>query len=267
MIRNRTVARRWANRLMVAAALPVALCAVALASRASPDRGVRLARWAVKLLSRACGVWIEAEGALPEGAGDRVIVVANHSSPLDIAALVQYLPDARFVAAAELFRIPLLAAAMRGLDTVPIERRDPKTARRQLDSLFDALRGIHTFRIVLFPEGRIPAAGERAPFKSGAFDLAIRLQAPIQPVAIHGSASVLPPKGRLGVRPGTVRVQFLPLISPGDEASATVDTLREGAESSILAALASERRPNRSPSDPRYRRGPVSPGEPSTTAR
>jgi 1-acyl-sn-glycerol-3-phosphate acyltransferase len=127
------------------------------------------------------------------------------SSPLDIAVLLIAVPEVRFLAAADLFRLPLLSAAMRGMRTIPIERRDRKTARRQLDGLVDTVASLTDFKIVIFPEGGIPLAGERFPFKAGAFELAIRVGAPIVPVAIHGSASVLPPKGRLGVRPGRVR--------------------------------------------------------------
>ena len=93
------------------------------------------------------------------------------------------------------------------------------------------------FEIVIFPEGGIPVAGARLPFKAGAFELAIRTAAPILPVAIHGSANVLPPKGRLGVRPGTVCIQALDPISTEGLTLEDLSGVHGEAERAILAAL------------------------------
>ncbi len=235
-------ARVWANRVLAVVALPVALLVVGLVSRTSATRGARAARRAVALLARLCGVRFRQEG-LDAAVAERLVVVANHSSPLDIAAVLQSIPDVRFLAAADLFRVPLLASAMRGLGTLPIERRDRATARRQLDAVVDALEDLPRFRLVIFPEGGIPRAGERLPFKAGAFEIAIRVGVPILPVAIHGTAAVLPPKGRLGVRPGAVRAEALPVVPTSGLTLGDLDRVRSRAETAILRALDVERRP------------------------
>jgi len=229
-------ARVWLNRVVTAVALPVTLVLVALVSRISPPRGAQLAHRAIDGIAGLCGVRFVDEG-LGEVSEDRLVVVANHSSPLDIAAVLHCLPDARFLAAADLFRVPLLAAAMRGMGTVPIERRDRRTARRQLDALVERVGALDEFRLVIFPEGGIPASGERFPFKAGAFELAIRVGAPVLPVAIHGTASALPPKGHLGVRPGVVRVEALPTLTTEGLTMDDLDALRTRVETAVLAAL------------------------------
>jgi 1-acyl-sn-glycerol-3-phosphate acyltransferase len=99
------------------------------------------------------------------------------------------------------------------------------------------------FKIVIFPEGGIPAAGARFPFKAGAFELAIRTGAPILPVAIHGSADVLPPRGRLGLRPGKVCIQALSAISTDGLTLEDLSGVRGEAERAILAALNAARPP------------------------
>ncbi len=228
--------RVWVNRLLAVVLLPSALAAVALVSRASPESGAALARRFVSALARACGVRFVPQG-LSAGSAPRTVMVANHSSPLDIAALLDVVPDVRFLAAADLFRVPLLAAAMRGVGTIPIERRHRHTARRQLDAIVEALGPLRRFLLAVFPEGGIPPAGERLPFKAGAFELAIRLRAEVLPVAIHGTATVLPPKGRLGVRPGTVRVELLPAIPTDGLTLDDLDVLRNTAERAVLGAL------------------------------
>ncbi len=230
------------NRLIVVIALPLTLIAVTLVCLISVQRGARVARGGVMWTARLCGVRFVDDGCAVLGGDRSSVVVANHSSPLDIAAVLFAVPEVRFLAAAELFRAPLLSAAMREMRTIPIERRDRQTARRQLDGLVDTVQSLNHFKIVIFPEGGIPSAGARFPFKAGAFELAIRIGVPILPIAIHGSANVLPPKGRLGVRPGTVRVEALAPISTEGSTLEDLATVRGQAERAILAALGAGRR-------------------------
>jgi 1-acyl-sn-glycerol-3-phosphate acyltransferase len=233
--------RTMLNRLVVVIALPLILMSVTLVCLISVDRGARVARRSVLGIARLCGVrFVDDGGAVLRGEG-AYVVVANHSSPLDIAAVLFAVPDVRFLAAADLFRVPLLSAAMRGMKTIPIERRNRKTARRQLEGIVDNVASLADFKIVIFPEGGIPPAGDRLPFKAGAFELAIRVGAPILPVAIHGSDRVLPPKGRLGVRPGTVRIQALGAIATDGLSLDDLDAVRSRAEGAILSALGSDR--------------------------
>ena len=138
--------------------------------------------------------------------GTAYVLAPNHTSPMDIAALLVARPDARFVAAAELFRIPLLGAAMRALGTVPIERGDATASRHRVTALSRPEPGR---RLVMFPEGGIAPSSEVLPFKTGAFVVAINSGAPVVPVAISGAAAVLPPHGHLRIRPGTVHVDLL----------------------------------------------------------
>jgi 1-acyl-sn-glycerol-3-phosphate acyltransferase len=140
------------------------------------------------------------------------VVVSNHSSPMDIPALLLADPDVRFMAAEDLFRVPLLASAMRALDTVPIDRHDSDRAHRQLDELVAHDHLCPERVLVVFPEGGIAPLGGRLPFKSGAFSLAIRTASTISPVAMSGTGHVLRPHGRLAVRPGVVTVEFLDVI-------------------------------------------------------
>jgi 1-acyl-sn-glycerol-3-phosphate acyltransferase len=231
------VVRTGLNRLVTAIALPLTLIVVTLVCLISAERGARVARGGVMWIARMCGVRFVDDGCEVLRGDGSFVVVANHSSPLDIAAMLFVGPEVRFLASAELFRVPLLSAAMRGMRTIPIERRDRQAARRQLDGLVDTVASMSEFRIVIFPEGGIPAAGARLPFKAGAFELAIRTGAPILPVAIHGSADVLPPKGRLGVRPGRVCIQALRPISTDGLTLEDLSGLRGEAEEAILAAL------------------------------
>ena len=235
----RRFARSQLNRFIVALALLVALPLVALSERLRPGAGRRLAVGAVRTVARVCGVRIVVRQSPDIDPASPYVFVANHSSPLDIAAVLVACPDVRFIAAAELFRIPLLAAAMRALDTVPLERRDPELARRQLVELAQADAG-GNWRLVIFPEGGIAPSGERLPFKSGAFSLAIQAGVQVLPVAISGTDVSLPPRSFLAVRPGQVSVRLLAPISTQGLGPDDRGTLRDKTREIVVSSLQSD---------------------------
>ena len=62
----------------------------------------------------------------------------------------------------------------------------------------------------MFPEGtRSPAGGGLQEFKKGAFTLAIQMERPIVPIAIHGSDEVMPRGKYLSIHPGRVVMEVL----------------------------------------------------------
>ena len=235
---RRHAVRAQANRILVVVALLLILPSIVVAERIRRGTGRRLARWSVSVGATLCGVRVVVRGRPPVSRADGSIVVPNHSSPMDIPALLLADADVRFMAAEDLFRIPLLASAMRALDTVPIDRRDSDHAHRQLDALVAHDPDGPGTDLVVFPEGGIAPLGERLPFKSGAFSLAIRSGSAVVPVAICGTDQVLPPRGRLAVRPGVVTVEFLDAI---DTAGLTLDdrhVLRDHVQDLVGEALA-----------------------------
>lgn len=221
------------NRIIVALAVVALLPAIAAAEALRPGAGRRVARRGVQLTARVCGVRFEVVGGDDLDPGGSYVLVPNHSSPLDIPAMLVACPQVRFLAAAELFDNPLLAAAMRAMGTEAIARRDPALARRQLAQL--ALRSEPRF-LVAFAEGRIAPRGRRIPFKSGAFRLATTTRTPVVPVAIRGSDDVLAPGSAFGVRPGTVTVMLLPPIDPASLGS-DHRRLRIHVERAVIDAL------------------------------
>jgi 1-acyl-sn-glycerol-3-phosphate acyltransferase len=217
----------------VAVVLLGALPCVAVTGRVRPRRAGRAARWWVLVAARLSGVRFERRGHLESRPGVAQVLVANHSSPADIAALLAVAPDLWFAAGADLFKIPLLGAAMRALRTVPVDRRSRNGSHLRLP---DDLRS-SPWRLAVFPEGEIAPSGQRLRFRRGAFALAIDSGADIVPVAIHHSARVLPPRGRLGVRPGVVVVEFLQALRTDGLTLADRYLLCERAQRSVLAAL------------------------------
>lgn len=189
---------------------------------------------AARRVTRLCGVTVVVRGRELLEPGTSYVLVPNHSSFLDIPAILLADEGVVFLAAAGLFRIPLLAAAMRAVGTEPIDRHDRHAAYAELRDL--ARRGGRR-RLVVFAEGRIPPAGERLPFKRGAFVLAIATGAAVVPVAIEGTSTLLPPGGRLAVRPGQVTVTFLDPLPTDGAVGSDAGALRTRTELAVRSAL------------------------------
>jgi 1-acyl-sn-glycerol-3-phosphate acyltransferase len=88
-------------------------------------------RWS-RLWLGAAGVDLRVVGGENVDPDRSYVVVANHSSNLDIMACFLALPlPIRFLAKKELFRLPLLATAMRDIGIVEVDRQaaPPSTSR------------------------------------------------------------------------------------------------------------------------------------------
>jgi 1-acyl-sn-glycerol-3-phosphate acyltransferase len=231
--------RSQLNRLIVITSLLVVLPMVGMVERIHRGTGRRLAVGAIRRIARWCGIQIEVTGADQLDESRSYVLVPNHTSPMDIAAMLIARPDARFVAAAELFRIPLLRSAMRALGTVPIERGDADASRRRVDEL-----SVHEpdRELVMFPEGGIAPTTQVLPFRTGAFVVAINSGTPIVPVAITGAAAVLPRNGRLRIRPGLVRVALLTPVATTGLGIADRADLARSARDHVVSTLHRARR-------------------------
>ena len=165
----------------------------------------RTLRWWASVLIRAAGVELVVHGR-EHAEGAPHIFVANHGSWCDIPALGTILTRFKFVAKAELARVPLFGAAVRAIGSVYIDRGNRSSS---VESLRVAAEKIHGgASVVIFAEGTRGTGYPLRPFKKGAFVLAINAQVPVVPVVIHGAIDVLP-RGGFGVRAGRVNVHFL----------------------------------------------------------
>ncbi len=133
----------------------------------------------------------EVARGLPDGA---VIVISNHTSYADGVLLVlacrRQGRSLRMLAAAGVFRVPVIGWLGRRLGFIPVSR-GTKDAAGSLDAAVEALSQGEA--VGLYPEGRLtrdPAMWpERA--KTGSVRLALRTGAPIVPVAMVGAHEVV----------------------------------------------------------------------------
>jgi 1-acyl-sn-glycerol-3-phosphate acyltransferase len=135
------------------------------------------------------------------------VFVSNHTSNIDVPAILSVSPEPlRFIAKAELGRIPLFGWAARRMGHVFIDRRDSHGAAKAIgERITRGLRGVGLF---FFAEGTRSTSGELLPFKKGAAVAALSSGIDCVPIGIAGAREVLAPKGFSLFRPGPIGVVF-----------------------------------------------------------
>ncbi|EDX84460.1 1-acyl-sn-glycerol-3-phosphate acyltransferases domain protein [Synechococcus sp. PCC 7335] len=139
-----------------------------------------------------------------------LIIVANHASNFDPPLLSNCIGrPVSFMAKESLFRVPVLAPAIRAYGAYPVKRGSAdrsaiREALRQLENGWAVgifLQGIRT------SDGRIPDP------KLGAALIAAKAQVPLLPVSLWGTEKILK-KGALLPRPAAVTVRIGEVLPP-----------------------------------------------------
>jgi 1-acyl-sn-glycerol-3-phosphate acyltransferase len=135
---------------------------------------------------------------IPRSGG--VIIVANHVTVIDPLTLAHTMYDGarripRYLAKVELFKVPVVGAALRKGGQIPVYRR----TREAVNSLRDAESAVASGELVIiFPEGTCTRDPELWPMvsKTGVARLALACDAPVIPVAHWGAHRVLAYKSK-----------------------------------------------------------------------
>ena len=181
------------------------------------------------------GVRLQVVGVEHLPAQGPVVYMSNHQGNFDIPALFAALPvQFRWLAKAELFRIPLFGLTMRIAGYIPVERQDRRLA---VESMNLAAKQVAAgTSIMIFPEGTRSPDGALLPFKKGGFILALQAQAPIVPIAIDGSAALMLKSSWL-IRSGEIRLRIFPAIPTAGLEVKDRDALLAEVEACIASAL------------------------------
>lgn len=182
--------------------------------------------WWSRVWLKASGSDLTVEGSENIDPEQSYVVVANHLSTLDIMVCFLAVPlPIRYLAKKELFRIPLLAQAMRSVGIIEVDRAARgaihKSVNRQARVLIE-----HKRSLIIYAEGTRPRDGVMKPFKKGAFTMAIASRLPVLPLSIHGTYEAAVP-GRPWFRGGPVRAIIDEAIPTADMTQADADALRD----------------------------------------
>jgi len=174
------------------------------------------------------------------------IFMTNHVSNIDPPIQIPLIPKRTSVMVKkELFKVPILARAMRMGSLVPVDRGNR-------DAGIEAVRAAKSviaqgLNMTIYVEGRRSFDGKLLPFKKGPFYLAAECGVPVVPVTIVGTHYAMP-KARFAIKPGPVEVIFHPPIEPKDFGDR--ESLMEKVRAVIESGLPEE-----------YRQGAPSPAE------
>ena len=163
------------------------------------------------LLDKICGLKVEYRGMenIPQGG---FIIAPKHQSVWETFALLPKFPDFCFVLKRELTWIPWFGWYTKTAEQIAINRASGSTALAQV-TLF-AQRYVKQGRqVFIFPEGTRRQIGSPPLYKYGVAHVYAVTGARCLPVALN--AGLFWPRRSFIRRPGTVVVEFLPVIEPG----------------------------------------------------
>jgi 1-acyl-sn-glycerol-3-phosphate acyltransferase len=137
--------------------------------------------WSIKML-RLLGIAFVTEGVAAPGPS---LLAINHISWLDIMAVHGVVPEARFVAKADVKAWPLISRLVDGAGTLYIERERKRDALRVVHDVAAALGAGQV--VAIFPEGTTSTGHGLLPFHANLLQAAIATATPVQPVALRFS--------------------------------------------------------------------------------
>ena len=165
------------------------------------------------------GIGVTVEGLANIDPSQSYVYMSNHRSNFDIPLLLGCLPiQFRWLAKAELFKIPIFGRAMCGAGYVKIDRSNRESAFKSIDQVAAKMR--NGVSVMIFPEGTRSEDGDVKPFKKGGFVMAVDTGAPIVPVILRGTRSIMA-KVSWRINPGNVT---LFIEKPIDTTGFTRDT-------------------------------------------
>lgn len=215
----------WIVGVLVTIAGALSALVIVLVDPTSPAIEKVIHWWSRSWLA-ASGTRLTVEGKEHIDPETSYVVVANHLSTLDIMVcfLAVDLPI-RYLAKKELFRIPLLAQAMRAVGIIEVDRSARSAVHNSVNKQAKDLIA-HNRSLIIYAEGTRPRDGIMKPFKKGAFTMAIASQLPILPLSILGTYEAAVP-GKPWFKGGPVTAVIDPPIPTEGMTQSDADSLRD----------------------------------------
>ncbi len=181
-----------------------------------------LKMWSKSILRISC-INVTVKGISNIDPARSYIYMCNHQSNFDIPVLLAYLPaESKWLAKAELFKIPIFGYAMKRAGYISIDRSNRKSAFESLK------RAAHLIRegvsVLIFPEGTRSKDGNIREFKKGGFVLAVDSGVPVIPIIIHGTRAIMPKK-QMVIQSGEVILEIREPIETSSYSRKTKDKL------------------------------------------
>lgn len=170
-----------------------------------------------------------------------LIIASKHQSIWEVGALqVEFGEKAVFVIKKELKRIPFFGRMMTLTGAIAIDRKKPVQAIRQMiaEAKEEVLK--HSSHIIIFPEGRRTAVGEKADYTDGVYLLYKNLNLPVAAIALN--SGLYWPRRQFLKYPGRIEAKVMEIIPPGLDRDHFRDRLVNAIESGSLELIKSHKR-------------------------
>ena len=201
-------------------------------------RRLRTGRWFRRLGRALAGVYpcrIHISGDENLKTDQVYVVVSNHQSLADIPLIAHLKLDTKWLAKAELFKVPLLGWMLRMAGDVPVERSDRRKSAKALLQCARYLR--QHCSVVFFPEGTRSPDRQVLPFNEGPFQFAIREHVPILPLVVDGSGAALPRDSWVFGKSYDIHLRILEAVSVDGWDIKQVSELRDAVRQRIVDEL------------------------------
>jgi 1-acyl-sn-glycerol-3-phosphate acyltransferase len=124
---------------------------------------------------------------------------------------------------------------MRMAKYIAVDRGNKESKAEMMEKSVESLRkGIS---IMMFPEGTRSRDGEIAPFKLGAFQLALMTDKSILPVIVDGTGGILPKHGLMFSSGNKLKIKVLDPVHPGTFGTADPEELASKFRSLMIDEL------------------------------
>ncbi|TNE28166.1 MAG: 1-acyl-sn-glycerol-3-phosphate acyltransferase [Bacteroidetes bacterium] len=194
---------------VVMAAVILAIFPFIYATSRKPEDYPKFFRWAriwAKSTLFLMGIRVRSEGREKIKKDQLYVICANHTSELDIMMTLALVPNCFvFIGKKELASLPLFGYFYKKTNVL-VDRKSVSSKRRAMDRAAEKLEA--GIGMCIFPEGGIPQTDELAPFKMGAFKLAVDYQVPILSIAYPDNKRHFPDFSKGGY-PGIVRARII----------------------------------------------------------
>lgn len=187
------------------------------------------------LIFRTFGVSVELAGMENLQGVSSFVLVSNHQSLFDILAVLLLIPrEMRFLAKREIRKIPLIGFTLEHSENIVIDRASGGKAIRRALAVAN-----HGYSICVFAEGHRFSDNRVHEFNEGAAWLAIATKLPCIPMAISGTAELMPSGAKFALPGRRIRLVLRKPISTAGLKSIERTELTKRLEGEVHAAFRS----------------------------
>lgn len=169
------------------------------------------------------------------------VIISNHASYIDTFLMYGVIPDFFvFMGMASLQKLPMFGRFFSSGQNIPVDRSSTQNSILAFKLAQEKLA--KGYSVALFPEGGIkPQVPSLAPFKNGAFKLAINAQVPIVPVLMFNTHRLLESNDlfRTSGKPGNAPVHILKPVETAHLKQEDLIPLRDNIRNAMEADLQS----------------------------